>query len=137
MRLKVGMILPQITNLGNSFDLYGNTLLSCNGQTISTTVYSELYTLLQSTTVPNINGNNSVLRGVSTPGTFTGNNSITLTTDQIPSHFHNILYNESGTSQGGVWGGKSYNSGNYGNTTVGTGIYAGTAYAGGSQSIDI
>jgi hypothetical protein len=47
-----------------------------------------------------------------------------------------MLYNASGTS-GGVWGSNSYNGGNYGHTTQGTGVYAGTAYSGNGESIDI
>ena len=47
-----------------------------------------------------------------------------------------MLYNSSGTT-GSVWGGGSYNNGNYGNTTIGTSGFAGTALTGSGESINI
>lgn len=59
-----------------------------------------------------------------------GNNSITLSTYNLPSHYHTINYNTSG-DKGGIWGGGSMTAGNYGNPYSGNSTYANTAYAGG------
>ena len=71
---KVGTIIP----------FYGNTIpngyLECDGGTFSSTAFSQLYSLLGTTTLPDFR--ECVLRGSTTPGTFSD--------DSLIAHTHTI-----------------------------------------------
>jgi len=61
--------------------------LTCNGSSYSASTYPDLYAVLGVTTVPDLRGR-FPLGGSSGFGTTGGVSSVTLTIDQIPSHFH-------------------------------------------------
>ena len=79
---KVGTIIP----------FYGNTIpngyLECNGGTFSSAAFPQLYSLLGTTTLPDFR--ECVLRGSTTPGTFSDDSFIAHThTISNGSHTHN------------------------------------------------
>lgn len=93
-----------------------NGWLLCNGQTISATSYPDLVSVLGSTTVPDLRsrfivgtGQGNGLSNYKLNGTG-GEETVTLTTDQIPSHQHEGL----GESTGGWPFGNSDSKGHMG-----------------------
>lgn len=54
----------------------------------------------------------------------------------MPRHCHNIHYNSTG-AKGGIWGGNTNTSGNYGNPDSGLGGLAYSAFAGNNDTVSL
>ena len=86
--IPVGAVLPLMANLTGITDVTATTaadangFVVCGGQTIS-----DVTSPMDGVTIPNIN-NDVFLMGNATAGSTGGNNSITLSTAQLPSHTH-------------------------------------------------
>ena len=62
--------------------------------------------------------------------------SFTLNNTQLPNHNHQILYNVGTSNDGGIWGGRGEDAGNYGDIS-GLSGFASTANFGGGQPVNL
>lgn len=124
LELPVGTVMPCVdfnfTNLGNAW-------LVCNGQLIDTSTYQDLYNVIGSTY--NVGGESSGYFRVpncqdvipkcetSSIGTSGGESNYTLSTDQMPQHYHSFTqydHHHYFDQEGGIYGDDLSNTGGTG-----------------------
>lgn len=139
--------LGEIRMFGGNFAPSGWAL--CNGQLLSISEYSELFTLLGTTyggdgqvtfALPDLQGRVPIHSGTAYPlGAKGGSETVTLTSTQLPAHTHTAMASTaSGTADSpanAVWASRTLRTYSSGTTTVGMNPQA-IAPVGGSQPHD-
>lgn len=80
----VGTVIDWLKSFTNTPALPAQ-FVECNGQTLS-----DSDSVYNGQVIPNLNGDNRFMRGNSTSGGVGGNESVTLTDNELPAHIHSI-----------------------------------------------